>query len=436
MAADSQMAKPSTSKLRLTTFLLPIWRLSALALIVFLVHAHRTKLAIESGQPVTAAEVRAYYPAARDLKLDEDKFGLDVLDASGQELGYVLRTSPVCNRITGYSGPTDTLIAFSPDWKVLGVRIRGSADTITHVADISNDPTFLKTWDGMARKDVAVMDVQKAGIEGVSGATLTSMAVAYGIIARAKAERGQSVVPPQPMRFGMRDAGLLAVLATALLIAFTPARGRKWLRRLFQATVIGYVGFINGDLLAQSLMHGWTISGTAWRMAPGAALMLAAALLVPWTTRRPLYCQYLCPHGAAQELLDRISPKQLRIHLHPALTRGLHWLPFLLLALALGVTMLVLPLDLAGIEPFDAYLLRSAGWATLTIAGLGLLASLFVPMAYCKFGCPTGAVFEFLRSHGRNDSFGKRDVAAAFLVLWTGALMWQHETIWRWIAGV
>lgn len=433
MATDSVIKKPSTSNLK--PILLQIYRLGALTIIVFLVHAHRTKLAIESGQPVTAAEVRPYYPAARELRLNEDRFGLDVLDGDGRELGYVLRTSPVCNRITGYAGPTDTLIAFSPEWKVLGVRIRGSADTISHVADISKDPTYLKTWDGMTRSQVAAMDVHEAKLEGVSGATLTSMAIAYGIIARAKAERGRSIDLP-PMRFGMRDAGLIAVLATGLLIAFTPARGRRWLRRLFQFTVIGYVGFINGDLLAQSLMHGWTISGTAWRMAPGAALMLAAALLVPWTTRRPLYCQYICPHGAAQELLDRISPKHLRIHLHTGLARGLRWLPFLLLALALGTTMLVIPLDLAGIEPFDAYVFRSAGWATLAIAGIGLVASLFVPMAYCKFGCPTGALLEFLRSHGRSDSFGKRDVAAAFLVLWTGLLMWQHDMIWSWIAGI
>lgn len=435
MSTATQSAKPSTSNLQPSTVVLQIYRLACLALIVFLVHTHRARLAIESGQAVTAAEVRPYYPDVRELRLDEDKFGLDVLDAAGRELGYVLRTSPVCNKIVGYAGPTDTLIAFSPEWKVLGIRIRGSADTITHVADVSSDAYFLRTWDGMSRKKVAAMDLQKAGIEGVSGATLTSMAVAHGIIARAKAERGRTAAPP-PMRLGLRDAGLAAVLATALLIAFTPARGRKWLRRFFQITVIGYVGFINGDLLAQSLLHGWTISGTAWRMAPGAALMLAAALLVPWTTRRPLYCQYLCPHGAAQELLDRISPRHLRVHLHPGLVRGLRWLPFLLLALALGTTMLVLPMDLAGIEPFDAYVLRSAGWATLAVAGVGLLASLFVPMAYCKFGCPTGALLEFLRSHGRNDSFGKRDVAAAFLVLWTGALLWQHETIWTWIASV
>lgn len=122
--------------------------------------------------------------------------------------------------------------------------------------------------------------------------------------------------------------------------------------------------------------------------------------------------------------------------MHPGLANGLRWLPFLLLMLAIGVTLLRLPTDLAGIEPFDAYLISAAGWATLAVAGIGLLASVFVPMAYCKFGCPTGALFEFLRTHGSLDHFGKRDVAALALVVWTGGVYLFHGTIQHWIAGL
>ncbi|MFG0240509.1 MAG: 4Fe-4S binding protein, partial [Gimesia chilikensis] len=66
----------------------------------------------------------------------------------------------------------------------------------------------------------------------------------------------------------------------------------------------------------------------------------------------------------------------------------------------------------------DAYLLTSAGIASLVIAVSGLVASIFVPQAYCHYGCPTGTIFEFVRSHGRADHFGKSDfVAGLFLML-------------------
>jgi hypothetical protein len=38
-------------------------------------------------------------------------------------LGFVVRTLPSSNHIVGYSGPTNTLIAFSADERVLGIDI-------------------------------------------------------------------------------------------------------------------------------------------------------------------------------------------------------------------------------------------------------------------------------------------------------------------------
>jgi len=72
--------------------------------------------------------------------------------------------------------------------------------------------------------------------------------------------------------------------------------------------------------------------------------------------------------------------------------------------------------NLAAIEPFDAYVVRVAGWATLAVAVGGLVVSLFVPMAYCRFGCPTGAVLNYVRLQGPGDRFGRRDIAALALL--------------------
>jgi NosR/NirI family transcriptional regulator, nitrous oxide reductase regulator len=419
---------------RLKPVALQLFRCAVLVTIVLLINAHRTRLRIEADAPVKLSEIQRYYPKAAELERDNEKLGLHVLDNDKNRIGYVIRTRPVCDSIIGYCGPTDTLIAFNDQQKALGIAIRSSADTFTHVSDVQSDTYFMNTWNGKTWQQIASMDLKKEGVEGVSGATMTSMAIAQGISHRLK-HTDQQAVPP-PMRFGLRDVGLLGMLALSILIAFSHHRGKNWVRRALQISVIGYIGIINGDLIAQSLLSGWAASAVPWRMAPGLVLMVAAALVIPWTTRRALYCQYLCPHGAAQELLDRVSPKRFRIHLPRSVSAGLRWLPVLLLALTAGVTMLMLPLDLASIEAFDAYIIRSAGWATITIAIVGLVASLFVPMAYCKFGCPTGALLEFIRSHGSSDHFGKRDIAALLLVGWVVTLFFGHEMFTSWIAGI
>jgi len=199
--------------------------------------------------------------------------------------------------------------------------------------------------------------------------------------------------------------------------------------------VIGCVGFINADLLAQTLMVGWAQNGVPWRIAPGLALMLAASLLVPWGTGKPLYCQQLCPHGHAQELLARISPKRWRRAIPKNVAAGLRWLPPLTLGLVIVVVMLVIPQDLAAVEPFDAYSIRAAGWATITIAIAGLVAACFVPMAYCHYGCPTGALLNFIRSHGRTDHFGRREVAAICLLVLALALSRTGAAFHDWLAS-
>jgi len=70
--------------------------------------------------------------------------------------------------------------------------------------------------------------------------------------------------------------------------------------------------------------------------------------------------------------------------------------------------------SLVDLEPFDAWVYAVAGWPTLAIAGVGIVASLFVPMAYCRYGCPVGALLRFLAHSGQ---WSRRDTAASALVL-------------------
>jgi polyferredoxin len=114
---------------------------------------------------------------------------------------------------------------------------------------------------------------------------------------------------------------------------------------------------------------------------------------------------------------------------------GLRWVGPLLIGMVLFVTMVHVPFNLAGIEPFDAYLIRNAGAATIAVAAAGLVAAAFVPMAYCRFGCPTGAVLSFVRSHGKADGFSRRDLAAGLLVLGVIALYIWYQPLHHRLIG-
>lgn len=404
------------------------------------------------SEPVTLDEARTLFSKAARLQSDEPRIGWSrVLDDSGKTLGFVLRTSPIGDNVRGYRGPTESLAAISSDERtVIGVRLRRSYDTPEYVDRVREDDDFLSRLAGRSIDEWARIDFAKAGIEGVSGATQTSFGVAEALRRRFDAEVAARNEVVKSSRRTWHNAGLLLVVVGSLTIAYSPLRADRRLRLAWQGVLILGFGICLGDLLSVALLAGWSRNGTPWQTAPSLVLLAAVALLAPWGTRRNVYCQHLCPHGAAQEWLTslrhwfaRSNPKRQRgrtLHTEgtleakscetPALAgssgyffrghRVVRWLarvPALVLAVGLWIALIAPRFDLAQLEPFDAWVLPLTAIVSSVVFAVGILASLFVPQAYCRFGCPTGALLKFVRSGGHYDHFGRRDVAAIVLLL-------------------
>ena len=62
--------------------------------------------------------------------------------------------------------------------------------------------------------------------------------------------------------------------------------------------------------------------------------------------------------------------------------------------------------------------------------------SFFVPQAYCRFGCPTGAVLNYVRTRGSTDRFARRDVVALLLVGLAVVLNWKYLPLIVWLKGL
>ncbi|OYW76248.1 MAG: hypothetical protein B7Z37_09730 [Verrucomicrobia bacterium 12-59-8] len=368
---------------------------------------------------ITLDEVKKLEPRAAALRESKSHPGSqEVLDANSAVIALAVRTAPASDGTVGYKGPSDTFMLMDASGSTLrGIALRRSYDTEQYVGYVTGDPAFLKTFDGMTTEKIAHIDFNAAGVEGVSGATQTSYGIAEGVRVRAESLLHEQEARSgwwQQIRWRWQDIGHVAILLAALLMAFTPLRGRAWCRHLHHALLVIYGGFIAGEMLSQGLLAGWATHGTPWRNAHGLVLLAAVALLGPVFTSKQLYCHHICPHGALQQLLVRRLPWQWSPS--KTLDKLLSKLPFILLALVLFSVCFTLPVNLNALEPFDAYLFRVAGWASIAIAIGGLLLSLVTPLAYCRYGCPTGALFKLLRFTGDADRFGARDWLAALCV--------------------
>lgn len=368
---------------------------------------------------ITLTEVKKVEPQAASIRESKEHPGSqEVLDAKDTVIALAVRTAPSSDGIVGYKGPSDTFMLMDPAGSTLrGIALRRSYDTEQYVGYVTGDPAFLKTFDGMTTEKIAKLDFNAAGVEGVSGATQTSYGVAEGVRVRAEAllkEREAQRAWWQLIRWRWQDAGHIAIILAAFVMAFTRMRGVAWCRHLHHTLLVIYGGFIAGEMLSQGLLVGWATHGMPWRNAQGLVLLAAVALLGPIFTSKQLYCHHICPHGALQQLVMRRLPFQWVPA--KALDALLSKLPFVLLVFVLFSVTFALPVNLNALEPFDAYLFRVAGWASIGIAIAGLLWSLVTPLAYCRYGCPTGALFKLLRFTGDADRFGARDWLAAACV--------------------
>ena len=368
---------------------------------------------------ITIEQVQEIYPEATEIKSSPlDHRAWDVFDKNQQPIGFLLESSPTADDIVGYQGPTRTLIALRADGTAQRIHVVESYDNQPYVSYLNEDWSWPELFNDLSLQQMADYDLEANGIEGVSGATFTSMAVANGVIKRAQHALEPKVVnePPASWKPRSRDWGTLAVILTGVVISLTHFRGVTWLRIVYQLVLISYVGFVNGDLLSQAMLVGWAENGIPWKSATSLVVLAAVAFVLPVATKRNVYCSHLCPFGAAQQLTR--NRLKFQWHPHKNIQRFLSLIQVGLLIWVVIVATAGLSCSLVDIEPFDAFLFQIAGWSAITIAIVGIVTSLFLPMAYCRYGCPTGAMLEFFRRTGRSDELQVKDgVAVTLLIL-------------------
>lgn len=138
-------------------------------------------------------EAQAVFPSCASLGEPSD--GLyPLLDKNGESLGWITSTYPQAEKIQGYSGPSEALVVFDSRRTVKAVRFLYSADTAGHVTKVREDLSFWEQWSGKPESTLGAPGKSRI----VTGATLTSEAIARGVAARFGA-KGMDQWFPDPL---------------------------------------------------------------------------------------------------------------------------------------------------------------------------------------------------------------------------------------------
>jgi NosR/NirI family transcriptional regulator, nitrous oxide reductase regulator len=212
-----------------------------------------------------------------------------------------------------------------------------------------------------------------------------------------------------------RDARVDIAILVAALIVLTLifvfqdrlARSRvahRLVRLGFLLFVLVWLGWIAGAQLSIiNLMHYVTapLSGTTL-LEPLIVIVAIYTLISLILIGRGVFCGWLCPFGALQELSAQVS-RALRLPQwtpSASVESRLRWGKYIA-----GAALLVLAFVAIGtaesaaeIEPFKTAITAkfSRGWPYVLYAGALLSVGLFTERAYCRFLCPLGGVLAAL----------------------------------------
>jgi NosR/NirI family transcriptional regulator, nitrous oxide reductase regulator len=163
---------------RLRRCALGIYRLGLLAAALFAISVARPG-GQGTDQAVLLEGARGEISGVVALGDPQDGF-FPLLDGGGETRGWVTSSFPQAARIQGYSGPSELLIVLDASRKLRAVRLIQSADTAGHVAKVKADEGFWDQWSGRDEARLGAYGTPRI----VSGATLTSEAMARGVAAR------------------------------------------------------------------------------------------------------------------------------------------------------------------------------------------------------------------------------------------------------------
>ena len=206
-------------------------------------------------------------------------------------------------------------------------------------------------------------------------------------------------------------AALLSLLTIIFIFQAALARVRlahRLVRTGFLAVVLVWLGWTAGVQLSivnvvNYLRAPFSHVEIGYYLAEPLMVIVAGYTLISVVLiGRGVFCGWLCPFGALQELLAQIS-RALRVpQWHPpvAVEKRLWMGKYIAAAAVLALVMT--QVDAAGttleIEPFKTAITTrfTRAWPYMLYAGAVLAVGLFSERAYCRFLCPLGGVLAVL----------------------------------------
>lgn len=310
-------------------------------------------------------------------------------DSGGEFQGYVFSSADLAPEVTGYGGKISLAVRTDAAGNLTAFHVLRSQETPAYLALLAE---WLKNLPG---KNVFGKN-PFASVDAVSGATMSSKAIlsaieksgqrfaasALGQEKAAERNSAWSDLLPDP-----EGTYLMAALLIALILVYLGS-GRD--RTVFLCSTL----LVGGVLLNTQFSSIQVLGLLSWQFPQvslsGPFLLIVA---VPFSAFLfgNVYCGYVCPFGALQELSGYLLPGKIKPASSGPSAYNARFIKYVLLFVLVASYFLYRRQPSLAADPLVEVFSRARREAITAAAGIALLCSLFYFRFWCRFLCPAGA---------------------------------------------
>ena len=325
-----------------------------------------------------------------------------VFDANDQLAGYIFSSQDLAHEVRGFGGRIN-----------LAVYVDNSSGTLIgfHLIRSNETPSYLELlskWNDTLIGHHLFQPQPFADIQAVTGATVSSEAILSAL--KISGQRFASeVLGRETEQFEeervsqakyMPDNHAIYLIAAFVLALIVTCLGGFRSRLVVLCISLGVGGiWLNAQYSSEQIVSVLSWQAPAMALTGAFVFIVGIPLLV--IIFGNLYCGYICPFGAIQELIGYILPGRFKPSISNESMRKARFVKYIILLVVVIVFFASRDRTTLGADPLiSIFGLRLTTEyiksALVFIIGAALVGSLFWPRFWCRYFCPAGAFLSLL----------------------------------------